>query len=310
MSYDDEIDDLYRRSLGDFVGARNELAKRVKAEDKEAAAEIRTLSKPSVAAWVVNQLHWQDSAPFASLLDAGEAARVLQARAMRGEPTSGLAEALAARQRSLADLERLAELRLRAAGLATSTATMRQVSATLEALAAYGRAGEAPRAGRLTKELEPPGFGVLAGLGITAPPAPSETPRRRTQKSVEATPPPEQDEQLVEASPNVEDKREREAAQAALEGAREALALAREEQDAATLERETAKSKVEAVRAEEDAARAALLAARERLQQVEVALAEANAVFEDVDRRCAKHADAVQAAEVALGEAAERARNL
>jgi hypothetical protein len=41
---------------------------------------------------------------------------------------------------------------------------MRRVTATLEALAAWGDTEGVPRAGRLTAELEPPGFDALAGL--------------------------------------------------------------------------------------------------------------------------------------------------
>jgi len=41
---------------------------------------------------------------------------------------------------------------------------MRRVSATLESLAAWGAMEGVPRAGRLTAELEPPGFDTLAAL--------------------------------------------------------------------------------------------------------------------------------------------------
>jgi len=41
---------------------------------------------------------------------------------------------------------------------------MRRVTSTLEALSAYGSLTGAPSAGRLTVDLEPPGFETLAGL--------------------------------------------------------------------------------------------------------------------------------------------------
>ena len=41
---------------------------------------------------------------------------------------------------------------------------MRRVSATLESLAAWGLYGRRPRAGRLTADLDPPGFDTLAAM--------------------------------------------------------------------------------------------------------------------------------------------------
>ena len=49
------LDRLYRLPLSEFVTARNALAKESGAD----AAEIRSLQKPSLPAWAVNQLYWQ-----------------------------------------------------------------------------------------------------------------------------------------------------------------------------------------------------------------------------------------------------------
>ena len=50
-------EELYALDPGDFVTARNELVKRLKkAGDKQLAAEVGKLRRPSPAAWAVNQL--------------------------------------------------------------------------------------------------------------------------------------------------------------------------------------------------------------------------------------------------------------
>ena len=60
-----EIDNLYQLPLSDFTGARNALAARVRGEQgTEAAAAIKSLAKPSIPAWVVNQLYWRDRKDF------------------------------------------------------------------------------------------------------------------------------------------------------------------------------------------------------------------------------------------------------
>jgi len=54
---EDEIDALFKLPLGEFTPARNALAARLKKAGEQAEADaVKALPKPSVAAWVVNQL--------------------------------------------------------------------------------------------------------------------------------------------------------------------------------------------------------------------------------------------------------------
>ncbi len=53
---------------------------------------------------------------------------------------------------------------LEEAGHAASADSMRRVTATLEALAAWGHTEGVPKAGRLTADLDPPGFDALAAM--------------------------------------------------------------------------------------------------------------------------------------------------
>ena len=66
-----EIDRLYQLPLEEFTPARNALAKTAGAE----AARVKALSKPPVAAWAVNQLHWRKGEIWNALVAAAENAR-------------------------------------------------------------------------------------------------------------------------------------------------------------------------------------------------------------------------------------------
>jgi septal ring factor EnvC (AmiA/AmiB activator) len=79
---------------------------------------------------------------------------------------------------ALSELSRLAANELESVGHNASPGAMRAVTATLEALSAYGTIGTAPPAGRLVDEVDPPGFETLAALvpnagGSTSSPTPS-----------------------------------------------------------------------------------------------------------------------------------------
>src|SRR5689334_20069051 len=84
---------LYQGPLATFVDERNRLARDLRGRDREAAERVRTLAKPSVSAWAVNQAFWHARPQFSAMLDAGEAVRALQQRVMRGEAAPGLAAA-------------------------------------------------------------------------------------------------------------------------------------------------------------------------------------------------------------------------
>ena len=58
----DDIDELFKLPLAEFIGARNELATRLKKSGQANDANlVKTLAKPSVSAWTVNQLYWKPS---------------------------------------------------------------------------------------------------------------------------------------------------------------------------------------------------------------------------------------------------------
>lgn len=171
MAADDDIDRLYQLPLGEFIGARNALAaERKQAGDKDGAAAVKALGKPSVGAWAVNQLWWTARGRMDALRDAGDDVRAAQ----HGGDAAELQGAMKARRA----LER--ELVDRAAGLLgdATESTLRKVQVTIETLATYGTARGFD--GRLVRELDPPGFEVLAELAASPPP-PRARPSRTEQ---------------------------------------------------------------------------------------------------------------------------------
>jgi len=157
-----EIDALFQLSLAEFTGARNALAKQLKNEGLTLDAErVKALVKPSSPAWAVNQLHWQDPKAIERLLTLGERVRRAQTGQLKNADLRALLEEK--KQMTAALLTKAAAI-LEEAGQAASADSMRRISATLESLAAWGEMEGVPKAGRLTADLEPPGFDTLAVL--------------------------------------------------------------------------------------------------------------------------------------------------
>ena len=180
---EDGIDALYGLPLDEFTRARDELARRVRQEgDAERAAEIKGLRKPSVPAWVVNQLARQRELDMQRLVKAGEQLAGAQVEAIRAQKGDAFVEARRDEQRALEALvagakEILAEAGRGAAAVDRVVATLRAGSLTKDGRALL-------KSGRLTEELEPPGFEALAGLGISTPP--SRPKRKQTSLRVRA----------------------------------------------------------------------------------------------------------------------------
>jgi hypothetical protein len=157
-----EIDTLFQLSLAEFTSARNALAKHLKNEGWTFDAErVKALAKPSAPAWAVNQLYWQDPKAIERLLTLGERVRKAQTGQLKNADLRALIEEK--KQMTTALLTKASAL-LEEAGHAPSPDAMRRVSATLESLAAWGDMDGVPKAGRLTADLDPPGFDTLAAL--------------------------------------------------------------------------------------------------------------------------------------------------
>src|SRR5437660_7992760 len=161
----DDIDELFKAPLTEFIAARKALAARLKKIGFASEADgVKALAKPSISAWTVNQLYWKHREEFDELI--ATAPRFRQAQ------TSGkmlnMREALDARREALSHLSDLASAILHSAGSNPSLDTLRRISTTLEALSAFASQSDGPTAGRLTHDIDPPGFDSFASFTPSA----------------------------------------------------------------------------------------------------------------------------------------------
>jgi hypothetical protein len=160
---EEDIDRLFKLPLAEFTAARNTLAKRLKTAGRADDAErVKSLAKPPLLAWTVNQLYWRHRETFDALIAAGKQLRSAHALQLTNKPADTRGPS-AARREALASLLHLADLLLREAGHSPTPETMRRITTTLEALSAAEPITGMP-AGRLTQDVSPPGFESFAGL--------------------------------------------------------------------------------------------------------------------------------------------------
>jgi hypothetical protein len=157
--------------LAEFTGARNTLAAQLKKGGRgDEAVLVKSLVKPSISAWTVNQLYWKHREAFDRLIDSGVRFHKAQSSRLAGK-LADMRTALDARREALTQLSDLATSLLRDAGHNPTPDTIHRITTTLEAMSAYASRSDAPRPGRLTHDVDPPGFESLAsfipGAGMT-----------------------------------------------------------------------------------------------------------------------------------------------
>jgi hypothetical protein len=162
---DDELERLYGEPFERFVAERDAIAKRLKAEDRDSeAAEVRKLSKPSRAAWAINQAVRADPPAAAQLIDAGRGLDAAQAEALAGGGQAELREAMARQQEAIG---RVVESVERGAVSPPSRATVDRVRETLRAVAGDRELERTFALGRVVGDHEAIGFG--AGTAVRPP---------------------------------------------------------------------------------------------------------------------------------------------
>ncbi len=161
---DDDVDELFKLPLAEFIAARDSLAKRLKQNGRtDDAALVKALAKPSVSAWTVNQLYWNHRPAFEELLAAGQRFHKAQTSGLAAK-VANMRGSLEARRAALAELSDLAASLLSDAGHNPSLDTIRRITTTLEAVSAYASASDGPTLGRLSQDVDPPGFESLASF--------------------------------------------------------------------------------------------------------------------------------------------------
>ena len=266
---DDEIDALYRLSPGEFVSARNALAKR--AGDR--AAEVKALVKPGAAAWAVNQLYWQRRPVFDALAKASEARRAAHVAQLDGR-RADLALADSRHRAALDAALAAATTLLRDAGDPVSAATTDALVRTLEAVPSSDVRG------RLTRPVEPAGFSAFAALVSgprgdrpSRPPADVVVmkPRGAAKKSTADS---AGDRRAAAAARRAADARarERRRIEKDVAAARDRERDTAAELTTATRETEHAAARISKLEKELDSARAALFESRERAERARIAV--------------------------------------
>ena len=176
--FNDDVDELFKRPLAEFIDARNTLAKQLKQSGRADDANlVKTLAKPSVSAWTVNQLYWQHREAFDTLIAAGQRFR----KAQTSGKVADMRGALDSRREALAHLSDLATSLLEDGGHNASPDMIRRVVTTLEAMSAFASLSDGPTPGRLSQDVDPPGFESLASfvpgtMKTTAKPAVAQKP--------------------------------------------------------------------------------------------------------------------------------------
>ncbi|WP_426309835.1 hypothetical protein [Cellulosimicrobium sp. E-16] len=152
------VDGLFALPLEQFVVARTAAAKEIKASGDAVGAErVARLAKPTVAAWVVNQVARERPDDVAALVALGDELR--DATADRDRTRIRTLDRLRRErvERVVAELRDAGEV----AGRAVSTTALDRLAETLTAAVMDPDAGALVRAGRLSQALQHVGFGIV-----------------------------------------------------------------------------------------------------------------------------------------------------
>ena len=223
---DPDLDQLYALPLQEFVTARNALAKaRKRAGDRADADRIKSLSKPTLSAWIVNQLVRSRPNLVETLVAALDRVRIAQVGAFEGRSDlPSLAESKRDERDTMAELEAATAHVLAERGQTASVAIVQRALRSLRAAAADPVARETLLAGRMTTDHAESGF---EGLAVDPRRLPA---RPRPVLVQDAPPPPALPAKRSPAIDTVDLEIKRTQEQAAAKREEEALARAREEQ--------------------------------------------------------------------------------
>ena len=167
-----EIDRLYSLPLEEFTRERDELAKRLrKGGDRDSAATIKALKKPSVAAWAVNQVRRDRPEDVRNLLEVTEELHRVYAALSSAGARERLGEAADMQRDLIRSLVRCAQQLLEAGGHGANEQTLNKVADTFRAAALDDELREQVSAGRVVKEQRAAGLGPLDSLPKPKPKA-------------------------------------------------------------------------------------------------------------------------------------------
>jgi hypothetical protein len=238
ITLEEATDQLYGSSLDAFVSERARLVKELRAADlREDAATLARSRKPSVAAWVLNQLARRERRDVDLLLDAGHRLREAQAGALSGQDREAFERAQKTQSDALRRLTGAAGRLLRDERSGAAASVLGQVEEALRAAAISETGRELLARGRFVEPPQAEGFDVVSQVAGTAPPRP----RKRQKVTARG-------DALREATARLK------AALARLREAERTAGQAEREAERASREAEQARSHSETARARADAA--------------------------------------------------------
>ena len=283
---DDVAGRLYGLPLEEFTRERDAAARELrKAKDRDAAAVVAKLPKPSQAAWAANALARDQRGLVDDLLAAGERLREAQDAAVAGKGAGALRDAGAA-ERAAVDALVEAAGALKPGGRKPTTATLERLRTTLHAAASDEQVRTALDEGRLVEDATGGGAWGLFGIDEAAAPESARGTKASRRKATAAKPraaarageKASRRDTEAERKREERERKEREAAEAAEREARQKLEAELRE---ARAERRSRDRELE--RAEKSAARATerLEEAREQAEETGAELETAREVADE-----------------------------
>jgi hypothetical protein len=270
---------LYGLPLEAFTRERDATARELrKAKERDAAAAVAKLQKPTQASWAANHLARERSDLVGDLLEAGDALREAQDAAMAGEGSGDLRRATAEERRAVEALVAAAK-DLKPGGRKPSAATLERLRTTLQAAATDDEVRDALDRGRMVADAEGVGaWGLVPGGDVPATPQPRRTkPRAKPKSDDEAAERRAAEERLREERERRrqletdlrEARAERRSRERELERAEKAADRAATRLEAALAAAEEAREQADEAKSELEAAREAASEARDTVARLE-----------------------------------------
>jgi hypothetical protein len=266
------IDQLFAAPLKTFVAERKRLADRLKASGNPGAAKkLAKTPRPSVSAWIVNQMARQDGPLLRDFAELTDRLRGAQGQIVHAKPGEGASELLAEHRAAIKRLRGRAEEILRASGQAVRPPILDRVLRNLRVGMADVEVRPTIESGRLLEDVAAEeGFAGLFGRSVESAEEPRHDPRAGGESDSRAP------------AHSGEGASDLAARRAAVEVARAAAARAAEETKArARVQAERARARGEAevrlrtLQARADGARRSLEKAQRNVEAARQALAQA-----------------------------------
>jgi hypothetical protein len=278
-------DELYALPPAEFTRARDGRAKALRKEGRrEEADAVKSLRKPTVAAWALNQLARRRPKEVDRLIAAGEDLRAAQEELLGGGDRKAFQSAAAEERDQVAKLARDAVELAGEHGERASPALTEKIAATLHAAALDEETAEELRAGRLIRERE-----AIGGFGAISAEAP---PRSRGAGAKRSEPP----KGRTTAAAKQGGRRAPRAKAAGKDATRGEAEEAKRRADADRREEAERRQRLAAARTDERHARRELEAAAKTIEHAETRAEAARAHAEEANRRAKTTAERLKEA--------------